>query len=430
LLFPLYLFADESHYQNIIIGERAFGLGGAFTSLATDGSAVFYNPAGLAFQAGSSISLSANFYRFLSETVENGSRIGSLVSDQKFSDFDAFPTGTTSVWELKKGDENGIMRQKLAFSVFIIDNTSISHRQNLDNISYTDKNEKYLLKNFTKFDRVDDVVYHGALAYSIRPFKNISFGVSGILLGRILSQTSENDAVNSKNNGAKEWNIHLLDRVQMWHVSLMASASVLCRFDSGFRIGLNIMSPNLKVYGRADFIKESDKWGKGYEPEFISGSSNKQNANFKMPLKIAIGASYEKERKFAFSGDISIYDGLDEYLSFDDPDYSSIIKKNSIYNFNLGAEYYILPILPVRAGFYTNYSSSPHNPDKAEILTDFDLYGITSSLSLEEENISMTMGFGLSFGQGMTETYTEEGRTETQLSRRIYHFLIGTSYHY
>ncbi|GAB3002623.1 OmpP1/FadL family transporter [Psychrosphaera aestuarii] len=39
--------ADEYHYKNILIGTKAIGLGGAFTSIADDMSAVFYNPAGL-----------------------------------------------------------------------------------------------------------------------------------------------------------------------------------------------------------------------------------------------------------------------------------------------------------------------------------------------------------------------------------------------
>ncbi|MBI2820936.1 MAG: hypothetical protein HYX74_01805, partial [Acidobacteria bacterium] len=34
------------------LGARAMGMGGAFVSIADDGSALFYNPAGIAFQKG------------------------------------------------------------------------------------------------------------------------------------------------------------------------------------------------------------------------------------------------------------------------------------------------------------------------------------------------------------------------------------------
>jgi len=53
-------FADLFHYNNVIIGERAQGLGGAYSAVADDASGVYYNPAGLAFAQSNDISGSAN----------------------------------------------------------------------------------------------------------------------------------------------------------------------------------------------------------------------------------------------------------------------------------------------------------------------------------------------------------------------------------
>ena len=39
--------ADDGHYQNFLVGERAAGMGGAFTAIANDPSGTYYNPAGL-----------------------------------------------------------------------------------------------------------------------------------------------------------------------------------------------------------------------------------------------------------------------------------------------------------------------------------------------------------------------------------------------
>ena len=52
LLFTLFtttttVQADEYHYKNLLVGTKAIGLGGAFTAISDDLSAVFYNPAGL-----------------------------------------------------------------------------------------------------------------------------------------------------------------------------------------------------------------------------------------------------------------------------------------------------------------------------------------------------------------------------------------------
>ena len=54
--------ADQMHYRNIITGERAQGLGGAYTGVSDDASGVYYNPAGLAFAQSNDISGSANAF--------------------------------------------------------------------------------------------------------------------------------------------------------------------------------------------------------------------------------------------------------------------------------------------------------------------------------------------------------------------------------
>ena len=54
------VYADQYHYHNIILGDRAMGLGGAFVGVSDDASGVYYNPAGLGFALSNDISGSAN----------------------------------------------------------------------------------------------------------------------------------------------------------------------------------------------------------------------------------------------------------------------------------------------------------------------------------------------------------------------------------
>jgi hypothetical protein len=60
--------ADQYHYNNLLIGTRALGMGGAFCALADDASGIHYNPAGLAYALSNDISGSAN--AFYSKKVE------------------------------------------------------------------------------------------------------------------------------------------------------------------------------------------------------------------------------------------------------------------------------------------------------------------------------------------------------------------------
>ena len=63
--------AQGLHYRTIPIGERAIGLGGAYTGIADDPSATYYNPAGL--MAGGRFSLlgSLSSIVFVRKKVEN-----------------------------------------------------------------------------------------------------------------------------------------------------------------------------------------------------------------------------------------------------------------------------------------------------------------------------------------------------------------------
>ena len=52
--------ADFYHNNNLLIGDRALGIGGAYTGISDDASGVYYNPAGLGFAVNNDVSGSAN----------------------------------------------------------------------------------------------------------------------------------------------------------------------------------------------------------------------------------------------------------------------------------------------------------------------------------------------------------------------------------
>ncbi|MDX1960120.1 MAG: transporter, Ompp1/FadL/TodX family protein [Leptospiraceae bacterium] len=65
------IFADAFHNINGFFGERASGMGGAFTAVSDDPSGAFYNPAGLSYAYDNAISLSASNYTTIKKTYKN-----------------------------------------------------------------------------------------------------------------------------------------------------------------------------------------------------------------------------------------------------------------------------------------------------------------------------------------------------------------------
>jgi len=69
-LIPSWAQADLFHYNNLLIGPRAIGLGGAFTALSDDTSGLYYNPGGLALQSSTELSSSINTFYLKSNTFD------------------------------------------------------------------------------------------------------------------------------------------------------------------------------------------------------------------------------------------------------------------------------------------------------------------------------------------------------------------------
>ncbi len=62
--------ADDFHYNNIIVGDRAAGLGGAYIAVSDDAAGMYYNPAGVSYSIGRNLSASVNAYYNLEKKFE------------------------------------------------------------------------------------------------------------------------------------------------------------------------------------------------------------------------------------------------------------------------------------------------------------------------------------------------------------------------
>lgn len=54
---------DDFHYNSVIIGERASGMGGAYVAVSDDTAGLYYNPAGIILAQSNSVSASVNTWR-------------------------------------------------------------------------------------------------------------------------------------------------------------------------------------------------------------------------------------------------------------------------------------------------------------------------------------------------------------------------------
>jgi len=103
-------------------------MGGAFTALADDGSALYYNPGGLAFVRRSQLSLSGSAYGLVSGRQADALGDG---HDFTFRDLNIFPVSTSAVWKLADGGTPDGDGTALAVSVFVPDAFRTNDRDKL-----------------------------------------------------------------------------------------------------------------------------------------------------------------------------------------------------------------------------------------------------------------------------------------------------------
>src|SRR5262245_19363099 len=115
--------ADEYHYVGQPLGAAAAGMGGAFTGLATDTSAAYYNPAGLAFKSGLELSLSTSVYGVSRDRI-----LGSEAPQPPT--FIAFPSTfvliKTPFW-VEEGDTNP--RHRYGVSILVPEFAKVARQQ-------------------------------------------------------------------------------------------------------------------------------------------------------------------------------------------------------------------------------------------------------------------------------------------------------------
>ena len=74
-----------SGFSILELGARASGMGGAFAAVADDGSALFYNPAGIAFQRGTRIQMDGFIVKGLFHQIPSSVPPGTIVPKDGYS---------------------------------------------------------------------------------------------------------------------------------------------------------------------------------------------------------------------------------------------------------------------------------------------------------------------------------------------------------
>jgi hypothetical protein len=391
--------AGEANYQPFIVGDRAAGMGGAVTATAGGMDACFYNPAGLGGETGSSISVNGTLYGFQQFREENAAYPG---DDIQVSSFVTIPTGLSSIHRLREGTV-------LAFSMFVPSYLNAREIQ-----AFPDRDHYY---NFSQDEQTFQ--FGSSIGHVLNDRWSVGASVFGVY------QT----ASQFENIYWGDYDFSYSANYKYSVVGVIGTLGVQCRLDRGWSLGLALTSPSIRLFGdgSAQFSKSTS--GEAAEAESLYYED--LDADNGIPALLRFGIGWREPGVASFGLDVTHhletrYDWLSG--SVDGAELKYPWKREAVTDVQFGGEYIVNRIYPLRAGFFTSFSSAPEvDPEADGGQSRIDLYGLTASVGIIREHIVMNFGLSvvLGSGDGVGSEFTETGEVVPAITKLTENSLYG-----
>lgn len=381
--------ADDSHYRSLLVGNRAAGMGGAYTAVSDDPAGLYYNPAGIVYTNGNNISASANAFQMSRTRYKDA--IGS--DDWTRTSSTLLPNFFGSVQPL------GPFTVGLSYAV------PDSVVENLDQ-RFGAMPSAGLEKFAINLNQLDNTYLFGpSIAYGKGSF---SAGMTlygyyrhwEVTLNQWLKKADTLDVNgNLLQKGARYQNTSYFETTEsgvrpilglMWSPSDNSSL--------GLSLGRTF------VLDSSATLQVSEMWVDSADDNRSGVTVAKSDEKREYPWTATFGAAWYPDPSFMLSFDFSLYS-----LTSND-DYPSA---EPTWNAALGAEYYLNRSWALRGGLFTN------NANTLELKSGYvgqdphvDELGVSFSTSYFSKASSIDLGF--SYMRGWGEDQIVSGSTDIQ----------------
>lgn len=355
MLSVVRLEAVEYNYRNVLVGSRAAMLGGAYTALADDLSAAYYNPAGLAFAEKLIVSVDGAVYGYHISS-ERG-----MIVDQNFDQYNIYP------YKLNSTSYQG---SPTLFGI----GTKIGDRVGLavsfvttDFMKFNDMELSFIVAD----DEPSILVYRNSYEYrndlvgptlAVKLADSVALGVSVFYqIASYRSDTQQFIRSFSPTFGFASNESALFSGGGLvvapgfkWHITPELKLGVLYSTETFHIVGKEKFMAIDLDYDTAAGTQESDIF-------YV-----RDNGRYKHPHRIAAGLAYERQGVFTVSLDGIYYFPLrygKKYTFLD----RKAFREKAHYDLSLGMELFMTKNLSLRMGAFTNSSSAPERLDVMNI---------------------------------------------------------------
>ncbi len=402
--------ADEYHYTNLLVGDRASGMGGAYVAVSDDATGLYYNPAGIAYVTGRSISASVNAH--YSTTKEYKDVI----------DGNGWVRTSSSLLPNYFGVVQPIGKLKVGISYAVPESIVENQDQTFHDVSLSELLQLYnpgtdissYIINFTN----ESEVFAFGPSVAAELSDKTSVGLTLYYYERemlwILNQQIKTSA------GGYQW---INDKFSTNEWGFRPILGFMWAPTEGISVGLalsKILIQGSRTTYQHTSIRENlafDNTGSNSSEVNMPDGQSSFGAKRKYPTQVNFGVAWFASPSLLLTGDINHYTAVHDYGA------------DVVNNFSFGTEYYLSKNWAMRGGAYTNYANTPKITSGSVNQSEhIDLYGGTLSVSHFTRNTAVTLGAGYTFGEGKAQI---KGGTEIQsMMSEGWMFFLSSSYSY
>lgn len=399
--------AAYSNYSSVLLGDRAAGMGGAFTSLSGDPSGViYYNPAGLAQMKGHSLSASVNVYHKY---------------DSNFGDMDSFES---SAKRINQGSFKSIPAASgsvLSFGHFAFGLSIVVPDSNFYIGEVANEND-----NISTLQITDESLWVG-VGVGKNATKKTSWGIS-VYYTALDAQLNVRDQ--SLLNGGTDTR-QVVDERSLTNNSLVWILGIQHRFKDNWKLGISYRPNAIEISGKGSYFS-SQLDTTGGSDGATQLFEEKVDTDQAIPTKLAIGLSHNIPGKRTYSVDL-VHHGEAVFNDFEFKSYARTIDYKGTTNIHFGYEYFMNPLVRVRLGLYSNLSSHAEVTDNTSVWEPehVDMWGFSANAAVfTSDKVSFTFGGYYTGGKGYSKQLINGSYQKIAVTKNIFSMLISSAYYF
>lgn len=438
---------DEYHYNNILIGDRASGMGGAYTAVSDDPGGMYYNPAGIAYSTGKNLSASVNAYSVSNRTYKG------VIGGQDWT-----RTSSTLLPNFF-GIIQPVGKLKLGFSYAVPDSNQEDQDQVFNRSSFsTGSNNWGSTTHVINFNNKNDTNLFGPSA-AIQLSDSLSVGATFYVHKRN-TETTLNNSIQSNNKIIKTTRVQLdsngveikdsnNNSIPIYERGYIWSNSYLETDEWGVKPIIGVMwTPvdkiSIGVTVSKTIILKSDVLSQSTvttnDPDIVAlpqmnipeihelSRSNDSLTMYsdkrKYPYQVTAGIALFPNSSLLLSGDLSYFSAY-EYDFLGVPN-----KRNAVINGAFGAEYFVNKNWAVRGGLFTDMANTPDVVEGGYNQKEHvDMYGGSLTVSHFTKNTSISCGGSYRMGSGKSQIEGGNGAIQDATANN-WTLFISSSYTY